>query len=193
MKRDIVVIGASAGGIEAIGKLLHDLPADIPASLFVVLHITAAMVSHLPQVWNRTSSLLVIEAKDGDRIESARVYVAAPDHHLLCEDGKVAVSKGPKENRHRPSIDTLFRSAAYSFGPRVIGIVLTGMLDDGTAGLWHIKRQGGLALVQSPDDAQFPNMPLSAIRNVEIDYILPMAEIGRVTAALCNGGPKVSR
>lgn len=186
MKRDIVVIGASAGGVEAVGKLLHDFPADLPASVFVVLHLRPGFVSHLAQIWSRQSPMPVLEARNSDQIERGRVYVAPPDHHLLCNDGRVALSRGPTENLHRPSVDTLFRSAAYNFGPRVIGIILTGMLDDGTAGLLQIKRHRGLALVQNPDDAEFRNMPLSAIRSIVIDYILPLAEIGRVTSSLCR-------
>lgn len=186
MKRDIVVIGASAGGVEAVAKLLHDLPANLAASVFVVLHISPSMTSHLAHIWGRTSSLPVLEARNSDTIQHGRVYVAPPDHHLLCNDGRVALSRGPTENLHRPSVDSLFRSAAYNFGPRVIGIILTGMLDDGTAGLWHIKRHDGLAVVQNPDDAEYRNMPLSAVRSVEIDYILPLAEIGPVTASLCR-------
>lgn len=187
MKRDIVVIGASAGGVEAVGKLFQDFPADLPASVFVVLHLRPGTDSHLAHIWSRKSSLPVLEARNNDPIQSGHVYVAPADHHLLCSDGRVTLSKGPTENLHRPSVDTLFRSAAYNFGSRVIGIILTGMLDDGTAGLWHIKRHGGLAVVQNPDDAQFRNMPLSAIRSVGVDYILPLAEIGRVTASLCRG------
>ncbi|HKT88473.1 MAG TPA: chemotaxis protein CheB [Candidatus Sulfotelmatobacter sp.] len=189
MKHDIVVIGASAGGVEAVGKLLRDFPADLPASVFVVLHLSPSMDSHLPQIWSRASSLPVLEATNRDPIKRGHVYVAPPDHHLVCDDGRVALSRGPTENQHRPSVDTLFRSAAHNFGSRVVGIVLTGTLDDGTAGLLQIKRHGGLALVQSPDDAQFPNMPLSAIRSVDIDYILPLAEIGRAAASICRDEP----
>jgi two-component system chemotaxis response regulator CheB len=186
MRHDIVVIGASAGGVEAIGQLLKDLPADLPASLFVVLHMSPTIPSHLPHIWNRTSSLKVVHPKNGDKIERGRVYVAPPDFHLVCEDGVVGLSKGPTENRYRPSADALFRSAAATFGPRVIGVILTGMLDDGAAGLWHVKHKGGIALVQSPDDAQYPGMPLNAIRIAPIDHILPLKQLGRVIDSHCR-------
>jgi len=187
MPRDIVVIGSSAGGIGAIGQLLRDLPADLPAALFIVLHLSPTMNSHLPQIWNRESHMKVIHPSGGERLEHGRVYVAPPDYHLLCDDGRVQVGKGPKENRHRPCIDVLFRSAAENFGSRAIGVVLTGSLDDGTAGLWHIKKRGGIAIVQSPEDALYPSMPLNAMNYVKVDYSVPIKEMGRLITSLCKG------
>src|SRR5688572_25460972 len=141
----VVVIGASAGGVESLREVVKGLPADLPAAVFVVLHISPFQPSSLPEILSRSGPLPACHPEDGAKIEAGRIYTAPPDHHLLIERGRVAVAKGPKENRFRPSIDALFRSAAYSYGPKVIGIVLSGALDDGTSGLWSIKRLGGTA------------------------------------------------
>jgi two-component system chemotaxis response regulator CheB len=170
-----VVVGASAGGVEALRVLIAGLPATFPAAVLVVLHIPAHTPSQLHSILARAGSLPVTSAEDGEAIVAGHVYVAPADRHLLVEVGYLRLTRGPKENRVRPAIDVLFRSAAYSLGPRVIGIVLTGMLDDGTAGLWAIKDQGGITLVQSPEDALHPSMPESALQHVAIDYTLPVA------------------
>lgn len=184
---DIIVIGASAGGIEALNRLLGTLPGSLPASLFVVLHIPAQATSSLPAILSRAGPLPAFHALDGAKIQPGQIYVAPPDHHLLIEaDGTMRVSRGPKENRHRPAVDPLFRSAALAYGRRVIGVILSGSLDDGTAGLLAIKRQGGTAIVQEPKEALYPSMPLSALHNVEVDYCLPLAEIGSTLVRLAN-------
>jgi two-component system, chemotaxis family, protein-glutamate methylesterase/glutaminase len=173
--RDIVVVGASAGGVAALQVLVAGLPATFPAALLVVLHIPSHTPSQLHSILARAGTLPVTPAEDGELIVPGHIYVAPSDRHLLLDPERVRVTRGPKENRVRPAIDTLFRSAAYEFGPRVIGIVLSGMLDDGTAGLWAIKDRGGMALVQSPEDAEHDSMPLSALRHVAVDHTLPVA------------------
>jgi two-component system chemotaxis response regulator CheB len=173
--RDIVVVGASAGGVAALQTLVAGLPATFPAAILVVLHIPAHTQSQLHTILARACALPVTAAGDGDAIVPGHVYVAPTDRHLLLEAARIRVTRGPKENRMRPAIDVLFRSAAYTFGPQVIGVILSGMLDDGTAGLWAIKDRGGVALVQSPDDAEHASMPESAIQHVAVDATLPVA------------------
>ena len=185
-ERDIVVIGASAGGIDAFKKLVRGLPKSFTASIFIVWHTAPNITSLLPKILDRETPLPVIEPFDGEKIAPGTIYVARPDHHLLIEDGVVRVTKGPKENRFRPAVDPLFRSAALAHGPRVIGVILSGGLDDGTAGLWTVKENGGLAVVQDPVDAEFPSMPINALRAVEADYTLPVAEMGELLARLSN-------
>ena len=177
-RKDIVVIGASAGGMEALQKVVSRLPADLPASVFVVWHLSPGLKSILPSVLNRSGPLRAVHPRDGDRIERGRIYVAPNDHHLLLENGYVRLTKGPKENRFRPAIDPLFRSAAYIYGPCVIGVVLSGALDDGTAGLYTIKLRGGTAVVQEPADAMIRSMPLNALEHTSADYTLPADGIG---------------
>jgi two-component system chemotaxis response regulator CheB len=183
-KKDIVVVGASAGGMEALQKLVSRLPRDFPASLFIVWHLAPGTKSILPEILSKAGALKAVHPEDGDRIEAGRIYVAPNDHHMLLEKGTIRVARGPKENRFRPAIDPLFRSAAYLYGPRAIGVVLTGALDDGTAGLWTIKLRGGTAIVQEPSEALIRSMPLSALDNVEVDYKLSAAEIGELLALL---------
>src|SRR5262245_19850310 len=183
-RKDIVVIGASAGGMEALQKLVSRLPADLPASLFVVWHLSPGLKSILPQVLNKSGPLRAVHPRDGDRIEKGHIYVAPNDHHMLLERGYVRITKGPKENRFRPAVDPLFRSAAYIYGPRVIGVILTGGLDDGTSGLYTIKLRGGTAIVQEPADAMIRSMPLNALQHTEADYKVPASEMGALIAGL---------
>ena len=183
-KKDIVVVGASAGGMGALEKLVAGLPADFPAAIFVVWHLSPGVKSVLPAVISRNGPLPAAHPRDGDPIKHGRVYVAPNDHHMLLERGYIRVTKGPKENRFRPAVDPLFRSAAYIYSTRVIGIVLSGALDDGTAGLWAIKLRGGTAIVQDPADAVHRSMPLSALDNVDVDYTVPVAEIGSLLTRL---------
>lgn len=157
-EHDILVIGASAGGVEALSTLVRSFPPKFSAAIFVVLHIPAEGRSMLPTIFNRIGHLPACHPEDGASIKHGQIYIAPPDHHLLIEQEHVRVVRGPRENRHRPAIDPLFRSAARAYGPRVIGVVLTGALDDGTAGLLAIKRQGGLAIVQDPRDALYSSM-----------------------------------
>jgi two-component system chemotaxis response regulator CheB len=182
--RDIVVVGASAGGVEALTTMVGSLPQDLPASVFVVLHVPATSSSALPDILTRHGPLPASHAKDGEPIERRRIYVAPPDHHLLVREGHVHLARGPRENGHRPAVDPLFRSAAREHASRVVGVVLSGALDDGTAGLLAIKSRGGVALVQQPDDALYPGMPLSASLHVEVDHLLPAAAIGEALARL---------
>ena len=183
---DIIVVGASAGGVEALVALASGLPRNLPAAVFVVLHIPAQSPSLLPEILGRSGPLMAISAVDGMAIEHECIYVAPPDYHLLVEPGHVRVVRGPKENRHRPAIDPLCRSAARAYGPRVVGVVLTGSLDDGTAGLLAVKRRGGIAVVQDPNEALYPSMPRSALENVAVDYTLPLSAIGPLLARLAR-------
>jgi two-component system chemotaxis response regulator CheB len=174
---DIIVIGASAGGSDALSRICEALPEDFPAAVFIVWHVPARAPGLLPHIIGHHAHLPVNFALNGEAILSGRIYVAPPDYHLLLEHDRVRLTQGPKENRFRPAIDPLFRSAAYVFGPRVIGVVLTGSLDDGTSGLWAIKDRGGVAIVQDPEDAQFPDMPRNALQQVAVDYRVPLLEI----------------
>jgi two-component system chemotaxis response regulator CheB len=175
--RDIVVIGGSAGAVEALISMARDFP-KMCASIFVVLHSSPRGFSMLPSVLDRHSPNLNVEsAQDGLEIRPGSVYVAVPDHHLVIEKGYMRLVRGPVENRHRPAIDSLFRSAARAYGSRVIGVVLSGYLDDGSAGMHSIKKAGGLTVVQDPADALAPWMPESAINTTRIDYIRPVVEI----------------
>lgn len=183
---DIVVIGASAGGVEALLKLVSKLPTDLPASVFVVLHIPPQSPSLLPVILSRSSPLPATHPKDGTHIKRGHIYIAPPDHHIVLEQEQIRIIRGPKENRHRPAVDVLFRSAASVYGPRVIGVVLTGALDDGTAGLLAIKRLGGMAVVQDPDDALYPSMPHSVMEHVEVDYVLPLDDIASKVVSLVD-------
>jgi two-component system chemotaxis response regulator CheB len=182
--RDILVIGASAGGVHALSQVVEALPADLKAAVFVVTHIAPHGASAMPAILARAGQLPAVHPRDGEPIEGGKIYVAPPDHHLVIEDGRVRLSRGPTENGHRPAVDVLFRTASYNHGSRVVGVVLTGNLDDGTAGLAAIKRRGGIAIVQDPEDADYPGMPQSAIENVEIDHVLPLDEIGPLLGRL---------
>jgi two-component system chemotaxis response regulator CheB len=174
----IVAVGTSSGGVEALRALLGALPVDFPAPLCVVMHAGAHSPGILPGILNRATALDVRYAADGDPLRAGHVYVAPPDRHLLVEPGLVRVTAGPRQNRFRPAIDPLFRSVAQVFGPGAVGVLLTGSLDDGTSGLDVIKRLGGVAVVQDPADAPFPEMPHNAIDHVAVDHVLPVAEMG---------------
>ena len=176
--RDLVVIGASAGGLPALLDVVRPLPVDLPAAILIVLHTPARTGGFLPNILERGGAWNVAYAIDNEAIVRGRIYLAPPDYHLLVRPGRLRVARGPRENRFRPAIDPLFRTAARAYGPRVIGVVLSGGLDDGTHGLALIKRHGGLALAQDPEEADLASMPLSAIQNVEVDYILKAEDIG---------------
>lgn len=184
--KDIVVVGASAGGIEALRTLVGGLPKDFAASLFIVLHTSSQSPGVLGEILDRAGVLAAANAKDRERIRPSRIYIAPPDHHLVLEPGLVRVTRGPKENRFRPAIDPLFRSAAQVYGPRVIGVILTGGLDDGSSGLWTIKQLGGTAIVQDPNDAFAPSMPFSALNHVKVDYCLPLSDIAPLLVQLTS-------
>jgi two-component system chemotaxis response regulator CheB len=185
---DIIVIGASAGGVQALSEVVASLPADLPAAVFAVLHLTPFGRSALPQILNRSSHLVARHPEDGEEIRPGHVYVAPPDRHLALDHGRVLLGRGPTENGHRPAVDVLFRTAARAYGPRVVGVVMTGNLDDGTAGLALIKERGGIAVVQDPKEADYPGMPESALRNVAVDHVLPLAGIGSLLADLARNG-----
>ncbi|WP_437539543.1 chemotaxis protein CheB [Sorangium sp. So ce726] len=183
---DIITIGASAGGVEALIVLLGGLPADLPASLFVVLHLPPTARSMLATILGRSTRLQVGVAVDGEPIERGRVYVAPVDNHLLLGDGVVRVVHSARENGHRPAVDPLFRTAAEVYGVRVIGVVLSGMRDCGTAGLLDVKRYGGIAVVQDPQDALFSEMPQNALDNVPVDHCVPLARLSPLLTDLVH-------
>ena len=176
-EHDIIVIGTSAGGLKALGVILGALPADIDAVLFIVQHLAADKPSILPKILTDVSSFPASHPVDGEKIRKGQIYVAPPDHHLLVNQDFIRVVRGPQENRFRPAIDALFRSAARAYGSRVVGVVLTGYLDDGTVGLQAVKKRGGVAIVQDPQEAEYPSMAKSALRYVKVDYCVPLLEI----------------
>ncbi len=178
------MLGASAGGFDAIRSIIAGLPRHLEAAVFVVWHMAPDVRGILPDVLNTLQTLPAGHAIDHEPIRNGRIYVAPPDRHLLIENDHIRVTQGPKENRFRPAIDPLFRSAAFTFGTRVIGIVLSGGLDDGSAGLWTIKQRGGLAIVQDPEEADVPAMPQNALATIEADYILRTADIPAVLIRL---------
>ncbi|WP_303310177.1 chemotaxis protein CheB [Hymenobacter sp. BT730] len=186
----IIVIGASAGGMPALTRLVSNLAGDLPAAVLVVQHFAPeSFGQHLVDRLARHTTLRCLLPSHGDKLEAGTLYLAPPDRHLLVRDGTLMVTKGPRENNYRPAADALFRSAAAQYGSAVIGVILTGMLHDGTAGLEQIKRSGGRAVVQDPDDAEFSSMPESALINVSIDYVVPLAEMGALLTQLVQTPP----
>ncbi len=183
---DVIVVGASAGGVEALKILASGLPSTLPAAVFVVLHVWPAGKSILPEILTSAGPLRAQHPFNGASIERGNIYVAPPDYHMTLANERIHLTRGPKENRHRPAVDPLFRSAALHYGPRVAGVVLTGSLDDGTAGLIAIKLRGGKAIVQDPRNAVHPGMPESALAAVEADYVLSITEIPAVLTALAT-------
>jgi two-component system, chemotaxis family, protein-glutamate methylesterase/glutaminase len=180
--RDVVVVGASAGGVEALTRLVPELPAEFPAALFVVLHLSSSGTSVLPDILARGGSLPTSVARDGEKFDRGHVYVAPPDRHLILAGSRMQLSAGPRENGHRPAIDPLFRSAARTYGPRVIAVVLSGTLDDGAAGARLVKERGGAVLVQASGDALYSAMPEHAAAAVtDVDGAYTASELaGRV-------------
>ncbi len=186
---DIFVIGASAGGIEAVTALVAGLPAELPAAVFVVVHTSPESPGYLGEILRQAGPLPARMAVDGEPVRPGTILVAPPDHHLLLTGDRVRLSRGPRENRARPAIDPLFRSAAATFTSRVAGVILSGLLDDGAAGLRAVKRCGGKALVQEPDDARFPDMPRHALAAVEVDLRLPVRRLGGALTRLARERP----
>lgn len=184
--RDIVVLEGSAGGLEALQAVVRGLPPDLPAAVFVGVHIPAYSISRLPDILGRAGSLPAEHARHGERIVPGRIYVAPPDRHMLVRDGGIELSRGPRENHSRPAIDPLFRSAARAYGNRTIGIILSGALYDGAAGLAAVKARNGIAIVQDPDEASFPSMPRNALRLVDADLIVPAGRIGQEVSRLAG-------
>ena len=188
---DLILLGASAGGVEAVSAVVAGLPADLNAAVCVVMHLRPDAASHLPHILARVASVPVVSARNGMPLQPGVVHVCVPDLHMLIqadEDdrGMVRLVRGPRENRTRPAVDPLFRSAALAFGPRVVGVVLSGALDDGTAGLWAVKDRGGIAVVQDPADAAVSSMPSSAIAEVAVDHVAPAHELGPLLARLAR-------
>ncbi|MCU1287302.1 MAG: chemotaxis protein CheB [Acidobacteriales bacterium] len=184
---DIIVIGASAGGVDALMRVVKALPLQLSASIFIVLHTSPTSPGSLDKVLNRVDGNRALYARDGMKFESNKFYIAPPDRHMSLEADRVRVTLGPKQNRVRPSVDQLFRSAAAAFGERVIGVVLTGYLDDGASGLAAIKEAGGVAIVQDPIDAEVPGMPAEALSRANPDYCLRLEEVPKILTSLVNG------
>ena len=185
----VIVVGASQGGVPALMQLASALPADLAAPVLVVLHIGEHR-SILPALLARDASVRTSHAQDGETIRAGHVYVAPPDHHMLLVGEKITLTRGPKEHHTRPAIDPLFRSAALAHGSDVVGVVLTGNLDDGTNGLQVIKERGGIAVVQDPDDAEVRSMPVSALRYVDVDHCLPLPLIPMLLTTLAAAPPR---
>ena len=191
----LIVVGTSAGGMPALVEFVAHLPATIPAAILVVQHFAPdSDGQHLVDRLARHTALPCRLPSDGELLQAGILYLAPPDRHLLAKDGSVPhllVTKGPRENHYRPAADTLFRSAAVAYGPRAVGIVLTGMLHDGTAGLEFIKRCGGIAIVQDPNEAKFPSMPESALHNVDVDYVVPLSQMAALLDEITHSpGPQ---
>jgi two-component system chemotaxis response regulator CheB len=185
--RNIIVVGSSAGGLEALDQLIAELPKDLPAAIFIVQHMAPeANGQALLRRLSKRKTLPCQLATDGASFKTGRIYIAPSDNHLLIKNRTVLVTKGARENRDRPGIDPLFRSAAVTHGPGVIGVILTGMLDDGTAGLIAIKKCGGITVVQDPKDAAYPDMPQSALANLKVDYCVPISEMGPLLERLTH-------
>ncbi len=184
--KDIIAVGGSTGSNAVLREMLRQLPTDLPASIFITTHIPSHSPSLLAEVLQGNAAIPVRQAVDGQPVERGQAYVAAPDRHLLLIDGTIRLGAGPRENMVRPSIDPLFRSAALSYGPRVIGVVLTGMLNDGASGLHAIKSMGGTAVVQHPIDAEADQMPLAALEAVEVDHVAPAADLGKLLGELAG-------
>ena len=189
----IVVIGTSAGGLEALRSLVAKLPREIPAAIFIVQHMAAdAAAAVLASALQKAGSLPCSVPRDGDRFRAGHVYVAPADHHLLVKRTTVMLAKGARENRYRPAIDPLFRSAAVTHGPRVISAVLSGLLDDGTEGTVAVKRCGGTTVVQDPGDAAYAEMPRSAL-HAKVDHCVPVGEMGALLDHLARTRPRKRR
>ena len=187
-KRDIVVIGASAGGVEALKKLVGMLPHDLAASIFIVLHVTPWAHSQLPEILNYNGNLPALHPRSGQAIEARRIFIAPPDYHMILGKDRIKLWRGPKENMHRPAVNPLFRSAAVNYKKRVVGIILSGTLDEGSAGLWWVKEFGGLAVVQDPREAKFPDMPENAMKHVAVDHILDLEGIAALLKEVTEDG-----
>ncbi|MGE3278095.1 MAG: chemotaxis protein CheB [Vicinamibacterales bacterium] len=187
--RRLIVIGASSGGLEALRSIVARLPGDLPAAICAVIHTSPDSPGTLASALQRTAGPSVMVAGHGTPLREGHLYLPPPDRHVLVTPGQLQLSRGPRENRFRPAIDPLFRTAAQVYGPASIGVILTGDLHDGTAGLWTIKRLGGLTVAQDPREALFPSMPDSAIRHVEVDHTARLSEIPELLVRLVMRHP----
>lgn len=187
--RDIIVIGASAGGVKALTRLCSILPTDLPASIFIVLHLSPAGPSLLPKLLDRVCKLRVTTALDDEVPRAGHVYIAPPARHLLLRPGRMILSRGPEEHHVRPAIDALFRSAAVAYGSRVIGMLLSGVLGDGTTGLVHIHHAGGVSVVQDPSEAQWPSMPRHALEHDHVDHCVRIEQMPELLQRLVSESP----
>ena len=187
---DLVVIGGSAGGLPALFDVVRSLPNDLPAAICVAIHMSPYSPGKLPEIVEHRTELPCLFAEDGQSLQPGHIYFAPVDRHLLIDGVMLRVSHGPRENGFRPAVDPMFRTAARSFGKRVAGIVLSGSLGDGSFGLASIKRAGGVTIIQDPEEAIVPSMPLSALRGVEIDYVISASQMAPLIVKLANGRPK---
>jgi two-component system, chemotaxis family, protein-glutamate methylesterase/glutaminase len=184
---DVIVIGASAGGVGSLQRLVEPIPAEFSAAILIALHLPDGIRSMLPEILMRAGSLPAAHAINDEPVMPGRIFIAPAGFHLTVNGGHLTVTRGAREHGHRPAIDPLFRSAALSYGARAVGVVLSGSLDDGTAGLLEIKRAGGVAIVQDPADTEWPSMPLSALKHVDVDYCVPASQIGIVLQKIAGG------
>ena len=187
LRRDVIVIGGSAGAVQSLQRLLRALPADLPAVIGIVLHRSPHFVSKLAQLFQRGSALSILEPGQGEGISHRRVFIAPRDQHMQFVDGEIHVNRGPKQHFTRPAVDPLFISAAEAYGPRVVGILLSGGGDDGTSGLIAIKAREGISLAQDPSEAQHSSMPASGIRHDHVDAVLNLDEMAGVIEDLARG------
>jgi two-component system, chemotaxis family, protein-glutamate methylesterase/glutaminase len=188
----IIVIGASAGGIEALRRIVAQFPEDFPAAIFITQHLFHRSETILSDILGRAGRLPVRHPAGSEPIVSGHIYLAPPDYHLVLSPGVVSLGHGPKENLQRPCINLMFRSAAAAYGPDVIGVLITGMLDDGASGLWEIKERGGVTIVQDPEEAAYRSMPESAIRGFQVDHIVRLDALGSLLGALVSEGASVN-
>lgn len=186
MRRNVIVIGASAGGVEALRTIVAGLPAGLPASVMVVLHLPPYHGSVLPAILSRSGPMPARHPESQEKLAESVIRVAPPDHHMVVSDSQIVLTRGPRENGHRPAIDVLFRSAARSQGARVIGVVLSGVLDDGTAGLAAIDARGGVSVVQDPSDAMYAGMPSNALEHVAVDHVVAAQKMPELLSRLCQ-------
>ena len=186
--KNLIVIGASAGGLGAISQVLSGLSDNLDAAVLVVIHISRkSNAAAIASVFQRKTNLVCVPAQDGMHITKGHLYVALPDHHLMVSDGHIRINQGPHENKYRPSIDVLFRSAAVNYGNRVIGIILTGLLEDGTSGMYAIKQTGGICIVQDPDEAEFSDMPRSVLNKIKVDHCATLDDIPGILQRIIAG------